>query len=130
MNINDFGKDHWSVFAFCEVRCVDYYGGGIPTKYLRIKNEAIHSGWKPEWGTKLAGYFLENDEVDLSRRLDDHDDLDCIEDLENAGLLKNRGSGINPHISLTDKGFEISGKLRAHKARGGQYSSFKGDGGE
>ena len=56
--------------------------------------------------------------------LPDHDDWDCCEDLEEAGLLKTEGSGINPVYGLTDLGWEVLKHLTAFKNSGGSFGTF------
>jgi hypothetical protein len=133
ITIEDFGKDHWSLFAYVETRCVDN-AGSLDKAHLRIKNEECKAGdsrmftprgWKQEWGTRLSGFFLDGDKRDKTRQLPDHDDLDCLEDLEDAGLIKNIGSGMFPAEKLTKHGREIASKLREHKAEGKNYCDFK-----
>lgn len=80
--------------------------------------------WKPEWGTRLKGYFLGDDKRDPARRLTDHDDWDCMEDMEKAGLIEIM-SVVNGIIVLTEKGMAVAGHLRAHKSRGGNFASFE-----
>jgi hypothetical protein len=69
----------------------------------------------------VAGKSLQ---IDPSRRLADHDDWDCLEDMENAGLLE-IVSVANTAIVLTAKGLAVAGHLRKHKATGGAFSDFK-----
>ena len=129
--IEQFGKDHWSLFAYIETRCVDY-GGVLDKNHLRIKNNVDKAGqtlisspdWKPEYGTRLNGYFLDNNEKDKSKLLENHDDLDCFDDLEEAGLIENTGTGLRPSAKLTKYGLEIASKLRLHKANGGMFADF------
>ena len=130
--IEDWGKDHWSLLAYIECRCVDY--GGIPSRdHMRI-NEKKHPGlanravmggmeWSSKYGTRLNG-FWKNGTTDPSRQLPDHDDWDCLYDLEAAGLIKDNGTGIHPLAEMTPKGREIAALLRAHKAEGGQFAGF------
>ena len=103
---------------------------------LRIKEErdtAVRTSfgptheWKPEWGTRLKGFAIDKnyEVIDKSLRLPNHDDLDCFDDLENAGLIENLGTGLNPAAKLTKKGFAIASELRKHKADGGSFSNFK-----
>lgn len=124
----DFGKDHWSLLAYIETRCVDYRGV-LDVSHLRIKNSAIGTGapynrpkWKSEWGTRLAGYFESKDE---SRQIKNHDDLDCQTDLENAGYIENMGTGLNPACKMTKLGNQVASLLRQHKTDGKHYATFK-----
>jgi len=128
--IEDFGKDHWSLLAYCEYRVINH-SNELDITHLRCKNLAIattplgQNMWKPEYGTRLNGYFLENDKVDETKRFLDHDDFDCLDDLEVAGLLRNVGTMIAPYAELTDKGFKIMSLLNKHKQEGGYFSNFQ-----
>jgi len=132
--INKFGKDHWSLLAFIETLCVDFKGT-VSDKHrqnFRI-NIRRHPGygyfpfgtdghqWKPSYGTRLKGFF---DEKDPKLQLKVHDDWDCVEDFENAGLLENKGSGLNPVFKLTPLGQTIAAELRRHKQDGGNFADF------
>lgn len=134
----DFGRDHWSLLAYIETCCVDSAHGGIGTidkRRVRCNEErhplsAINASmgvkWQPSYGTRLAGYFLEGDQRDPSRQIPDHDDWDCMDDLEAAGLIEVISEAIGS-VRLTDHGIQVSGLLRAWKARGGHYYQFRYD---
>lgn len=136
LSTKDFGKDHWSLLAYVETLCVDSGNKGIglinksrvraneKTHRLNAVNFSICGPWNPEWGTRLSGYFLDNNEVDLKRRLDDHDDWDCLNDLEDAGLVDVISEATGA-VKLTDKGIAVSGRLREWKAKGGMFATFK-----
>lgn len=116
-----WGKDHWSTFAYLETVCVDYKGA-IDKRRMRCSTRR-HPGWAlsssildTEYPTRLRG------KVELS----DHDDYDCIEDMEAAGLLKWIGTSTHPGIvTLTNKGKQLAGRLRAHKMNGGMFGNFE-----
>lgn len=135
IKIEQFGRDHWSLLAYIEVRAVEE-GGSLDKNHLRIKEEIDTAGrtyfgpkheWNPDWGTRLKGFAIDKNykEIDSSLRLPYHDDLDCFDDLEGAKLIENLGSGLNPAAKLTKKGIEIASKLREHKADGGNFSNFE-----
>ncbi len=128
----DFGKDHWSLLAYIETRCVDYKGV-LDIAHLRVKNLAIGSPhtpfdkpkWKSEYGTRLRGYFTNKlNEVDKKFLLPNHDDLDCFDDLEEAGYIENTGTGLNPACIMTKLGSQVISLLRQHKAKGEHYATF------
>lgn len=130
--IKEWGKDHWSLLAYIEYRCVNHKCV-LNKDHLRIKNPIVaNSGdyplprptWKPEWGTRLRGYFLPNGEKDLTKMDPDHDDLDCIEDMEREKLVENIGTGFNPACKLTKKGQKFAAALNAHKQEGSSFSQF------
>jgi len=100
----EWGRDHWSLLSYLETRCVDY-GGLLAIPHLRSDGE--------RYPTKLRDGSAEG-----------HNDFDCIDDLEAAGLIVNLGTGINPKIELTDNGWSISSILRRFKSKGGSYAQF------
>lgn len=120
MEIGQFGKDHWATFAYVECCCVDNRGR-LDVRRLRV-NEAkrpIRSnglGWDPKYGTKVKGGAIPDP---------CHDDIDCLDDLERAGLIEQTGTLINLAARLTQKGMRIVAKLRRHKATGGQFATFE-----
>lgn len=126
--MSEWGKDHWSLLLYVETRCVDY-NGTLDFKHMRDKlmrgDVLLNNKWKPEYGTRLKGYFVEGGENDKSRQLPQHDDHDCLEDLEAAMLIKNIGTGMNPLITMTDLGYTYITQLRKHKAAGGHCSNFE-----
>lgn len=129
ISIKDFGKDHWSLLAYCEYRAVNYHGV-LDQSHLRCKNPTLsvlpgHTPWKPEYGTRLSGYWNKNGKTNKNRLLPEHDDLDCLDDLEVAGLLENVGTMINPYAELTDKGRRVAALLSAHKQADGQFADFQ-----
>ena len=127
----DFGKDHWSLLAYIETRCVDYKGM-LDVAHLRIRNPAIGSprlpigrpAWKSEYGTRLSDYFKEDGTEDNTRQIKNHDDLDCADELEEVGYLQNIGTGLNPAYKMTKLGNQVASLLRQHKADGKHYATF------
>lgn len=117
-----FAKDHWSVFAYIETRCVDYYGVPdrrhlrcIPGRHIA---QAHEGGDSSNYPTRMKdGLVLHN-----------HDDWDCLEDLEREGLLVNEGTAVNPEFRLTPLGWDVAKQLRAHKSKGGNFANFVPDG--
>ena len=129
----DFGKDHWSLLGYVQTRCADSFHpqgvGELDKKHLRCNaaRHPIHAtfimshrerAWKPEYGTRLHG-----DGRDGSRQLPDHDDWDCLDDLEAAGLLEVISTA-NGFVKLTDAGLDMAAALVKHKASGGWFSNF------
>ena len=81
--------------------------------------------WQTKWGTRLKGYFRGKDgHIDESRQLPHHDDWDCLEDMEEAGLIE-IVSVINAIVTMTPKGIKLAAFVRAHKARGGNFAGFE-----
>jgi hypothetical protein len=134
VSINEFGKDHWSLLAFIETLCVDFKGlvSDMHRRNFRV-NLTRHPGygyfpmgtdghqWKSTYGSRLKGFF---DKKDPKLQLKSHDDWDCAEDFERAGLLENRGTGMNPVFKLTPLGQAVAAELRKHKQDGGKFADF------
>lgn len=55
---------------------------------------------------------------------EDHDDWDCLDDFEEAGLVNNIGTGANRVYRLTDLGRDVASRLRGHKGQGGSWANF------
>ena len=92
-----WGRDHISTLLYVETRCVDQRGK-LCLEHLR------KDGYK--YSTRLANGV----------HLVGHTDLNCIDDFETAGLIENRGTGINPLLKMTDKGWEKAHTLRRERA--------------
>lgn len=156
----DFGRDHWSTFAYVETRTVEYRGT-IDHDHMRchgnrhpimLAAKTFRGGGDgSRYPTILAG----------GRDLPNHDDYDCLDDLIAAGLLEVHlpwsdgwrytdaydrpvaaadGALISPGFttgldelwlcvhatfSLTEKGQRVASALRAHKAGGGSFGTFR-----
>jgi len=119
--LKDFGKDHWSTFAYAEICAVDNHGR-MDIRRLRVNEtkRPIRSnglGWNPEYGTR-----------DKQGNIPDtaHDDIDCLDDLEHIGLLVT-GTLVNPTAVLTELGKKVAHELRVHKMNGGQFREFESE---
>lgn len=135
--IEKFGRDHWSLLAYIEAICVDALGelGQIDRNKLRvniqthpalvgdIQAKAILAIEIPPYpykhGTCLKGHTEEEPNV-----IKEHDDWDCLKDLDNAGLVEVL-THTNGGVRMTDRGIVIAAQVRAHKVRGGQYATFE-----
>lgn len=121
--INEWGRDHWSMLAYVESRCVDNKGV-LDLKHVRC-NQRRHPGLAlPQHvrGTVDGVY-------QYSTRLrggaePEHDDWDCFYDLEAAKLVEDIGTGANPMAKLTTLGKQLAAQIRRHKANGGNFASF------
>lgn len=132
--MSEWGKDHWSLLGYLYHCSANYTAqGGVftiehsrmrchPSKALLNANRGI-KGWAPENGTRLKGFF-DTRPPDSTRRLDDHDDWDCLDDLEAAGLVE-VVSLINGFVRITQSGLELGHQLYVHKASGGSFASFE-----
>jgi hypothetical protein len=101
--MEQWGKDHWSTFAYAETRAVDHKGA-LDNRHLRDAS----SGYP----TRLKG------NVDVVG----HGDLECLEDADEEGLLHITAGALV--VVFTDKGLKVAGGLRAHKAQGGNFATF------
>ena len=120
--VTAFAKDHWSLLAYIETRCVETHllYAGLDKRRMRCNPYrhpllAHRRDWSPRWGTRLA-----NGQV-----LADHDDWDCLDDLEAVGLVEIL-SLINGFVRLTESGISMCAGLRAHKINGGTFATFGG----
>lgn len=133
----DFGKDHNSLLAYLETLQVDSSNPGVATidKRRMRTNPGRHplqavnvndscGGWDPSYGTRLAGYWGLKDKVNPKRLVRGHDDWDCLDDLEAAGMVEIL-SLANGYVRFTDKGLKVASDLRAWKAKGGQFADFR-----
>ncbi len=121
--VEQFGKDHWSTFGYA----ANVVGGlnGIPNKDRMRTDRDLHPGLV---GTQVA--MLESTTKYPTRlkggiELPNHDDWDCIEDLEAAGLMKWQGTGINPIFELTERGWKVFKALTDFKNKGGTFATFE-----
>lgn len=140
-SVEKFGKDHWSMLAYVETCCVNGRDGMGEIDRRRVRcNPATHPmlagvysqdvQWKLNFSTRLAGFFEFQDRGDPEKaiaaglQLRDHDDWDCLDDLEAAGYIEAL-SLVNGFVKMTEKGCGVTAKLRAHKAAGGQFAGFR-----
>ena len=127
IKMENWGKDHWSTFAYVETLCVEGIGGvGIPDKNKMRCDSSKHPGLIGSTNNMLGLY---DDKTTYPTRLktgeiNNHDDWDCIDDMEEYGLIKTMGTGMNPAYLLTKIGSIVSHEIRVHKANGGNFSNF------
>ena|SRR3990167_7037325 len=120
ITIEQFGKDHWSLLAYIQTRIMDYRGSLDPY-HLRDKKR---EGWTPGYGTRLFGYWNKDETTNKDLLILNHDDYDCLDDLEKAGLVKNINTGLFPICELTLNGIEILSLLSLHKQKGKNFFEF------
>jgi hypothetical protein len=129
--VKKFGKDHWSLFGYVECCCVDGSKGvgELDPRRIRIKTKTGMLAWKEQYGSRLSGFFDFAERSDPKKaeeaglQLLNHDDLDCLDDLEEAGFVEVLSTA-NLFVKMTAKGSEVCGLLRAHKASGKNFSDF------
>ena len=121
--IENWSKDHLSLILYVESRCVDN-NGVLDMDNLRV-NTTTHPliGGNPyrrrEKWTENKGTLLNTGE-----RLSDHDDIDCLDDLDEAGVIEII-SLVNGFVRMTKKGNALAAKIREFKTEGGQYIDFE-----
>lgn len=138
--VSKFGKDHWSMLAYLETLCVDGREGIGTIDKRRVRcNENTHplckgiysgeSAWKPNYSTRLFGFFEFPDRGDTQKAVEaglqllGHDDWDCADDLEAACFVEviNIANGF---VRMTKEGSRVCGLLREHKSTGGMFANF------
>lgn len=120
--IGQFGADHWSTLAFVETRVVDHRGqlahdqmrcdpGRHPAEFTakRYGSDSPHADGSA-YPTKIK-----------DGELTDHDDYDCLTDLQAVGLLIRTSLSV---CELTDRGRAVAADLRQHRAGGGNWHTF------
>jgi hypothetical protein len=121
--VKEFGRDHWSTLAYIE--CVNVDGSGRPALERMRCNPSRHPGlaegrrgprieWQTSWSSHTKSGIL----------LTGHDDFDCVNDLEKAGLIVVHGTGNNPVYRLTVDGWRVVNDLRQHKANGKNFGDY------
>lgn len=103
------GRDHASTLLYLQTVEANYKGQVMKHnrgEHMRWKVRNYPLPWDPKHGSRLwDGSILTN-----------HDDFDCMEDLELIGLLVNYGTGINPVVRLTKRGHEAAAELIAERS--------------
>lgn len=136
--ISEWGIDHWSALAYIETCVVDRanaegtpYTGKLDLDRLRC-NPSRHGEWRgristargmvtqwePSYGTRLKGF-----DKNKSKLLAEHDDWDCIFDMQRENIL----TVLAPRqgvVRLTERGVALAQHVRAFKARGGSFVRF------
>jgi hypothetical protein len=127
VNMFVWGKDHWSMLAYCEIRAVDF-GGELKLDRIRINafkrpfsNGASSALMKDQHKNYPYGTRMRDGSVPDPQ----HDDLDVLADLEKAGFIKCVGTDINPVIQMTPKGQKVVALLRQFKSTGGRFNDFQ-----
>lgn len=121
-----WGKSHANNLLYVEIRCLDHKGqlkpASLSTNEKRHHWEAQARGrlntkenpWEASYATQIKG-----GECPCSL----HDDWDCLDDMEDAGLLLSTGAP-NFLAFLTPIGVEVALELRKHKHLGKSLDEF------
>ena len=88
VEMSRWGKDHWSTFAFVARCCADGGARGFDIPHRRPA--FAHIRWDQNVPTILRG----------GEKLYDHDDWDCLDDAQAAGLLLICGTGASWCLSI------------------------------
>lgn len=119
ISITQFGKDHWSTFAYAETLAVESNGIISPHPIRMRTNHNTHKFY----GSPIDGHkyptILRNGEL-----LEGHDDWDCLDDAVKIGLLEDIGTGLNRQFKLTKEGRIVANLLREYKTGGGKFANF------
>ena len=139
ITIEKFGKDHWSLIAYIETCANDGDESNLAKldkQRLRC-NPARHpllnvnqTQWKESYGTRVRVGF--EDVKNLSPQeliargfiLPEHDDWDCLDDLEAAGLIEVI-SLTQSLVRITPFGISVAHSIRRHKLNNGQYHNYQ-----
>lgn len=124
--IDRWGEDHWGTLAYVETRVVDH-DGLVVVQHMRchpgVHRDLAHEGsFGPVPPTRLS----DGTAVDL------HDDWSCMEDAAALGLVtRTEGERVprtryrSQKFTLTSEGQRLAAALRAHKASGGEFATFR-----
>ncbi len=134
--IAQWGKDHWTLLAYVESRCVDHRGvlknANLRTNVARHPLFVARGFASPGDGSRYPTRYKGGE-------LDNHDDWDCLDDMVRAGLITivkpkgdalwnvpfgargpiKYGNGLQTReltvkVKLTDRGARMAGELRTH----------------
>lgn len=120
IGVEQFGRDHWSTLGYIETRITDY-GGRLLNGHMRCDPSRHPMFAHLKWAKNPSTFptRLKNG-VDAPN----HDDWDCADDLEEAGILENVGTGVNRVYLLTPRGRPIADGLREHKRKNLSFATF------
>jgi hypothetical protein len=119
----DFGRDHWSTFGYLLTLGPE----GVPDRHRMRCDPARHPflAHIDPFGQVLDGRPFPT-RLSGGRELVHHDDWDCCDDLERAGLIEMIGTGAHPRVQFTEHGHRVARQLAMHKMmRGGSFGTFQ-----
>ncbi len=104
------GRDHASTLLYLQTVEANYKGD-VRThrngEHMRYKLRNYPVAWEsPDDGTRLWDGSV----------IGDHDDFDCLDDLEAIGLLVNIGTGFQPVVRLTKRGHDACAAMIAERS--------------
>lgn len=129
ISIQDWGEDHWSTLAYLETCAVDKKGA-IDNLRMRC-NPRLHRNFSGI----MHGQIIDGSAFHTRakfRKLPDHDDWSCAEDMSSYGLLniywrkmrEEMFGDCDARVEFTPAGIELASRLRQHLASGGSFRDF------
>lgn len=121
--IANWGKDHWSTLLYIESIIFDVYARPAMDK-MRQHSGRIRRGWDSPMARVVSVFSQDYPTQTIIRdpnnwdtiightEVHDHDDWDCIDDMETEGLLEQLGTGLQPVVKLTDYGYTVVAALK------------------
>lgn len=88
------GRDHLSVLLYLQTVFISFAGVIKADHHGDRMRWQLRSGWKPEYGTRYWDGTTKPD----------HDDFDCMYDLEELDLISTSGTGMNPVVTMKSRG--------------------------
>lgn len=124
ISFDRFGRDHWGVLLLVEAECVNRSGKPWTIDNRRMR---VHPNKAPFHPQRYRGNDGYSDKYPTRLRdgteVSGHDDWDCLEDLEAAGLLHIH-SLVNGVVQITRKGQQVAAQARAWRSQGHGMVSF------
>ena len=131
--LKDFGRDHWSTFAYIDTLIVELQGFQIGfdgrmrqgrrnfrvmkemcSHPKRVNSASMGIVMDLKYGTRLRD----------GSTVEGHDDWDCVQDLVEAGLLVGECEP-SEILKLSENGKYAINALREHKRSEGSYATFE-----
>lgn len=136
-----WGTDHWSTLLYLEQKIVNFGDtcvvGIDPHMRTNRRHIRVFSEARAYMDTHAKRYTNARGVISMDpshgTRLNDntwvqgHDDWMCVQDMAHSGLLTITAAQMQPKkkFKLSALGMEVAALLRAHKAAGGNYVTFR-----
>jgi len=112
--LEQFGRDHWNLFAYIITRTLDYRGI-LDSKHLKEPD--------PGYPYRLHGYKPNQEKHAVAK----YGDRQGLEDLAAAGLVTITEEDRKPRAKLTGMGHAVVTLALEHKHDGGEWATFTVD---